>query len=565
MALRDLLARFRIDVQDKALKNADQQINKTKASTQGLFEALGGLKTAFAAVGAAIGFGTFASFVDETIAGAQEIDRMSRSLGLSTERLQQWQAVAARTGVPVDDIRDGFQDLAVRINEAATGTGEGAEVFRELNIEAKNLDGSLRPTEDVMFELADGLANLEDATKRTALADDLLSDAGFRLIPVLEQGSEALRKQLKEAEGISEIYDKEFIVAALKVNVAFKRFGRSLDFVRARIIKFFLPAITTFTAAFTKVVHSINKVVDETNILKATFITLAGAGIAAVGKRLAALIARFGGLRKSIKVLMPVIRPILSALARFFIIQLLIEDLITLFQGGESVIGRFIDAIFGAGTAKRVVEDLKAAWAEYGDTFKAIVREGLRLVGNIISSLLNLFGMFTTDSEEAAAVFEANFLRASQQIGDAIDDIIAAAGFLWEDIKEGAASLVEPIGEFFSQIADSIVGAFDSAIASVTGLIDGVLGRFGRVGDLAKDLATDTLSTLKDLPSRLGGIVSGNAPGGGDRNVTLNDRRQVSVNFNGGNVDGPTARRAGREVNAVLGRDRRATLAAVGG
>ena len=44
---------------------------------------------------------------------------------------------------------------------------------------------------------------------------------------------------------------------------------------------------------------------------------------------------------------------------------LIVEDLIVLFNGGESVIGEFIDTLFGLGSAQAVVEQAKRDWESF--------------------------------------------------------------------------------------------------------------------------------------------------------------------------------------------------------
>jgi hypothetical protein len=68
-------------------------------------------------------------------------------------------------------------------------------------------------------------------------------------------------------------------------------------------------------------------------------------------------------------VLLPVILQILPFFliwaAAIATVVLVVDDLLTLFEGGDSVIGRFLDEMFGIGTAARVAAFVQRAWAAF--------------------------------------------------------------------------------------------------------------------------------------------------------------------------------------------------------
>ncbi|GAB5547812.1 MAG: hypothetical protein SangKO_075720 [Sandaracinaceae bacterium] len=69
--------------------------------------------------------------------------------------------------------------------------------------------------------------------------------------------------------------------------------------------------------------------------------------------------------------------PVTVGLALLALLFFVVEDLVTLFMGGESAIGAFLDELFGVGTAQAVVESLTAAW----EGLVSIIREAGELLG----------------------------------------------------------------------------------------------------------------------------------------------------------------------------------------
>ncbi|MFW6031647.1 MAG: hypothetical protein ACOC9T_03560, partial [Myxococcota bacterium] len=193
----------------------------------------------------------------------------------------------------------------------------------------------------------------------------------------------------------------------------------------------------------------------------------------------------------------------LLALA-FLAIVAVVEDLINLFTGGESVIGDFIDEMFGVGTSQKVVEDLKAAWQAFTafleDPLLPIAKQVfgfiLGIVGDLLGSVFGVvkgvFGLIDalTKAQSAGDVFRAvfefvadNLLRVIELVGSLIGKFLRLstvgskiAGFLGlgstqEEADEAAASRRESV----SGMADSLFGP-QQATTPVPASTEGMAG-----------------------------------------------------------------------------------------
>ena len=96
--------------------------------------------------------------------------------------------------VSLEALQKGIKSLSQNILEANTGVGDGAQVFEALGISVKNADGTLKSTEQVLLEVADIFATLEDGTVKTTLAVKLFGKAGQDMIPLLNQGKAGIEQ-----------------------------------------------------------------------------------------------------------------------------------------------------------------------------------------------------------------------------------------------------------------------------------------------------------------------------------------------------------------------------------
>src|SRR5688572_23525187 len=123
--LRELLAKFGIEVDDGALKKADAGIDKTKGKILDLGELASGLGGAFA--GAAL-IGGVAHFTQGLIDLGSELDDQSNRLGISASELQGWRFVAGQAGASAEELGSGLKILTKNIADAAEG-GAAAKEF----------------------------------------------------------------------------------------------------------------------------------------------------------------------------------------------------------------------------------------------------------------------------------------------------------------------------------------------------------------------------------------------------------------------------------------------------
>ena len=172
--------------------------DSAKRNVEGLTSSLFGVRTAITGLIGAAGFG---AMIRSTVESADKIQKLSVSLGASTEALSQYRLVAERSGTTLDSLALIWQRQTRRIAEAAVGTGEARDALRELGLSAEELN---RLSPDQQFEvIADAMGQVENQADKLRLAFKLFDSEGARpALQAMADGAEGLRAMRAEADAM---------------------------------------------------------------------------------------------------------------------------------------------------------------------------------------------------------------------------------------------------------------------------------------------------------------------------------------------------------------------------
>ncbi len=454
MALREILARFGIQVDAKQLAVANT----------GIIGAIGSLK-AFGAViaGAAIVRG-IKNFVTEIVDAGDNLGKASTQLGLSSNELQRWRFAADLAGVEGKAFDQSLRILQKNAFMAADNpTGEAAKGFKELGIEVKDASGELKPANVLMTETGVALGELDNATKRVALAQILMGRTGAKLLPLFKDGAKGLAAALAALDKFGGGLSEDLIPLAEDAQDRFTEFNAVWLSFKSRLATAVLPILNQVVAGLSKFFAAVSRALKGTNILQAA-LGLLGAMLGKLGFSALAKI----GMRAFMRGLMRIARVVLIPLAKFLFLSIVIDDLITLFKGGESLIGNIIDKIFGKGSAKALIDGIKG-------------------VGSAISDLVTS-GDFKKFDEDLEAIFgppgEAlveGVVQIGKDFAEAWDLMISDVSTAWDefwnglgsDLVEAAEFLVKDVSDLADNIIDGLVeGLKDGASAVVKAIVD---------------------------------------------------------------------------------------------
>lgn len=156
--------------------------------------------------------------------------------------------LAQKAGIAVED----FSRLSFATKLAEVDSGTFQTAMRGLSDElVKTGRGSANITDEIL-RVADQFAAAEDGAAKTTLAVKTFGRAGQEMIPFLNQGSEAIREQMKEAERLRLVIGAQFAANADRFNDNMEKIKLSFKGVSLEIAERALPNLNRWTEALLK-------------------------------------------------------------------------------------------------------------------------------------------------------------------------------------------------------------------------------------------------------------------------------------------------------------------------
>jgi len=174
-------------------------IQAIQGAINGMVSVFGVAGTAAAAAGAVIS----AAFVAVELSAAKFAEQqgeLAATLGISTERVGGFRAVARAAGQDVDQFANAMAALANKVNQGDKAT---ATALNALGVSMASLKG--QDPSAMLGTIADRVSELGDSYNKTAALQRLFGSAAEGLTPILDQGSDKLNalQAMAERTGIT--------------------------------------------------------------------------------------------------------------------------------------------------------------------------------------------------------------------------------------------------------------------------------------------------------------------------------------------------------------------------
>lgn len=473
MALREILARFGFQVDQKGLKKAETGIAKV-VSGLGAFGVI--------LSGTVIARG-IKDFVTDIVDAGDSLGKTATQLGLTGKELQAWQTAANFAGVETSSLNQGFRVLAKNVVLAQQGSKQAADAFDILGVSIEDASGSLKPANVLAREAGVALGEMEDRTKAVGISQQIFGRAGAAMLPLFKKGAKGLDEALALLHEFGDGLSEELIPLAEETQDTFTKVGLATTSLKSKIAVALLPVINQFGLGLAKLFAWLSKSQIAIDSLKSVLVTL---GLV-LGKL---AIAKFGAQLISLG------RAALLPLAKFLLLFLVVDDLIALFSGRGSIIGTFIDKIFGKGSAKALVDGIKAI----GKAVSDVVATGD--LNKLDKDLENIFGPIGSD-------LVGDVVFTFKMIGEVLEKANA-------DLQVQLDKELTLIGAWFSNIGSAISGAAadvfvwakDLGKSLVDGIVQGIVDGAKAVADALVNITGGGLKTAKksikaNSPSKL--------------------------------------------------------------
>lgn len=300
----------------KKEQDAEKKSGKLKATLgslasamrTGIVAAAKAAAAAVAAVGAATAAAVAAGFNMSKSAGAyaDNLLTLSQQTGVSTDSLQKWTYASNFVDTSVDSMTGSMTRMIRAMGDAAGGSKSAQEKFKELHVAYKNLDGSLRDSEDVFWDCIEALGKIEDPTERDAVAMELFGKSAQELNPLIEAGRQELERLGEEGKNLGVVFSDEALAAMGSFDDSIQRATATAEGMRNAIgltlIPIFQPLIDKATSAMSTVATALQDGLQPGELKEITgiLIKLAQDALESVGQTLAGALPLVGGTLNSI-------------------------------------------------------------------------------------------------------------------------------------------------------------------------------------------------------------------------------------------------------------------------
>lgn len=436
--VRELLTVFGIEYDDKGGIRLDSRVgslmDRMLAASKGAAALGAAVAGAFAANAVVQGL---AQMVEQTAQLGANIKDTSVKLGVATDALQELRYAAELSGGSTDLMDSSLERLSRNLAAAREG-GEAAEMFRSLGIAVEDASGRTRAADEVLGDVADKLVAMEDPAKKVDTAFKLFGRSGTAMVTVLAEGREGLQALREEAHALGGVLDKELIEQADRYDDTMARWRFTMQGVRNTIANALMPAATRFVEWIIGAVKRTREFLSGTRLVEATLGTvaaiLAGAGLK--------WLFMSGGIAKvvsGLRIVLPLLARILWPITLVLALAAAIDDLHSLFTGGKSVIGAWLDEIGGIGTAQLVVDAFKGGWELLNET----IADSIQWVVDFGDQVAEAFG-YIQDAGGAALdwleqTFGVDFKAIASAAGQAAFDAFIKP---WLELGEGALKML---------------------------------------------------------------------------------------------------------------------------
>ena len=406
-------------------------------------------------------------------------------LNENQEDIQAWAGAVERAGGDAASFEGSLLSLNSKMLEfAQTGTSSAAPALAQLGISARDSNGNIKSSIDIISELA-RVADSMDPARFQALTSSLGIDSGTLLL--LKQGSLSV-DELVARQKLLGVYTAEDSAIATKMGSAIKDLMQVLKSISTIIMRFVLPPLTWLTE---KMVDFVLYIREHEVFLRAVI-----AGIAAVltAVLLPALI-KIGAAALA----NPLTWIFLIVAAAVIGVSLLIEDLYVYMQGGKSALSGFW-SIFGTG--EQITQKLSKAWEKLKDIFSKFLDYAIsqlkilaKVFGSIIKVVLLIASYLGNVFNLISSVFSLDgegFKKALAGMWEGVKalggELLKIGGYIKDMVLNflDFVGLKEPLMEFFNWFSNTASAVFGKVTEWISSIKDGfsfvkdsVLGFFG--------------------------------------------------------------------------------------
>ena len=527
------------------------KFDKLSSRITGVGDKITGAGRALAPFSAAAGTAiTAAGALGVKVAGAQ-IDDLSLRLGISAEKVQEYQYVTAQAGVEWAVFEKALIKARAAIVDLSAGTiNNASKALQSLGLRIEDFD-----SKEAMFDgIIDALAGMEDKTLQTAYANEIFGDKiANQMLPFLNAGADAINQFKSEFATIAPLTNEQ-VSALAALDDTLYLVKESIKNAALQLGASFAPLIKSIADSIqNNLVPKLQKLAEWFNSLSlsqqqfALKALLVVAALAPLTMGVGKLVGAIGNIVKII----PSLQAGLSALAAnpiVLIIAAVAAILIILYTQCEAFresINNLVSMIGGA--LQPVLDVIMGLLQSVMDLLSPI----LEIIGGILATVINLvitalqpfFDMLTMIFNLLMPLLNValiplklvlTLLQVPLQI---LGQLLGWLSPLFQIFGNIVAKIFGGVVKIINIVLGVIEDAVNFVIGIINGLIDGVnaaLGWLGvhidRIADVKLRIDTSDIESMDDVnaiidstPPDTSGAGGGTVYDGGNGTGTYGD------------------------------------------
>ncbi len=400
----------------KGLNQLSGQSKKTAGAMDRLKNASKGALGALRTLLPVLGVAAFAKMGNDVLQLGDQLEKMSRSTGLTVPLLDKLRQSAALAGTDFKALQRAFPTLAKNMQDASDGVGTAKDAFDRLGFSVTDNQGNLKDLDTAFLELTDKFKGMEDGTMKAANAAEIFGTGlGRKLIPLLNQGSDAIN-------GLETGFTQLSAERMAAFNDSMAQLGEKFRIVAIQVMEALLPALQTLVHLLDGLAKIFNAIPGPIKQLAVSFGVLVVA-VKALGA--AALITQ--GAMKGLAAL----------------------KLGGLLGGWVGSMGPVVAAFAG------IVAKIKAVGLIVAAVFTGPAAPFI-LAGAAVVGLIAAFVKFKGLREI--------FVELGSQIAQLATNIGKGFGDLFKNIAKAAGSFIQAFGTRWRRVKDIMIAPFKAAI-----------------------------------------------------------------------------------------------------
>jgi hypothetical protein len=233
---------------------AEKQLQQIAASTAGVDKQFADFTNTVSTLGKTLLAGFSVHAVVESfksiVESMGEIVDTSQKLGVGTDELQKLRYAASLSGVSAESLNQGLKKLSIGLADIDDKTSEAGQQLRSLGVTSKDT------VETALEKVADQFQRASDGAQKTAIAVKAFGKAGNDMIPLLNEGSKAIKEFGDQFVRLGGLVDTNTLGLFKQFGDNLVRMETSSHATATQLASGLVPALTALTDAWIDTIKS---------------------------------------------------------------------------------------------------------------------------------------------------------------------------------------------------------------------------------------------------------------------------------------------------------------------